>query len=248
MCAFVFAVVVVLLDLMQAAHHQWPTKLDDWNAMALEFNQRIEAMGFTPRNGKSLRKKWQVLCAAKQPVEGEELTEQEKRAKAINARGPASAPSRQPAEMSALEDAARKRLKIDHDNAGNGASSSGVDSSSAGALLASSPLAPVLAPVPQLQLPLTGSDNASLIAEVQSMLASRENAREQQVALFDDWKRRDEQERQQFDRLMQALSARAAQQPTAPVQQPQLSQPQQPQQPPQLLQGHNVNGVVRPTA
>ena len=223
---------VVLLDLMQNAALQWPTKLDDWNALALEFNQRIEAMGFTPRNGKSLRKKWQVLCSAKQPAEGEELTEQEKRAKAINARGPMAG---QRPLTDAEEETARKRVKVDHHSSTNGVSSG----SSLGASLASSPLAPVLAPLPQIPLPLATSENAALIAEVHSLLASREKAREQQVAMFDEWRRRDEQERQQFDRLMQAIAARSVPQPTAPTQanQPplQLAQPQH---------SSNINGGI----
>jgi len=246
----------VLLDLMQNAQLQWPTKLDDWNAMALEFNQRIEAMGFTPRNGKSLRKKWQVLCSAKQPAEGEELTEQEKRAKAINARGPMGGHTR-PAVEGAGDEEARKRVKVDQDAPTNGAAGS-ASAGSVGAPLLSSPLAPLLPPLPLLQLPLATSDNAALIAEVHTLLASREKAREQQVAMFDEWRRRDEQERQQFERLVQALAARGApqQQSNAPTQsQPQLTQlnppqqqqqqqPQHPQQ--QQQQTNNINGGVTP--
>ena len=229
---------LVLLDLMQNAQLQWPTKLDDWNAMALEFNQRIEAMGFTHRNGKSLRKKWQVLCSAKQPAEGEELTEQEKRAKAINARGPMGGQQQgRPAGDMVEDEAARKRIKVDHDAGSNGVGSSASSGSSG---TSASPLAPVLAPLLSISpVPLTTADNAALIAEVQSLLTSREKAREQQVAMFDEWRRRDEQERQQFDRLVQALATRVV--PQSNAQQPQLNPPQQPLQ---HQQQSNMNGGV----
>ena len=224
---------------MQNAQLQWPTKLDDWNAMAIDFNQRIEAMGFTPRNGKSLRKKWQVLCSAKQPAEGEELTEQERRAKAINARGPMGQGQTRPLDGPAEEDDSRKRVKLDGGEGGGAAESEP----------ASSPLAPVLphlAPLPPL--PMAMGENAALVAEMHALLASREKTREQQVAMFEEWSRRDEQERQKFERLMQGLAARNASQPDAPTQhtQPQLPLPPSPppQQPPpqQQQQDNNLNG------
>ena len=238
---------------MSSATLQWPTKLDDWNALALDFNARIEAMGFTPRNGKSLRKKWQVLCSAKQPAEGEELTEQERRAKQINARGPLGANGQGRPLGEAEDEATAKRIKLDH------------DALAAGGGLASSPLAPVLPPLSQASLlSATSGDNPTqLVAEVQALLASREKAREQQLAVLDEWRRRDEQERKQFERLLQALQARSAPPPNAPPQQPQLTPPQQPpphtlqqqqqQQPPQQVQqqhqqllqpGSNINGGV----
>ena len=58
---------VVLLDLLETTP-KFPSKLDDWNALCVQFNERTTSMGFQHREGKSLRKKWWAAMHTQTPI------------------------------------------------------------------------------------------------------------------------------------------------------------------------------------
>ena len=183
----------VLLDLLESTP-KFPTKLDDWNAMCTTFNERTTAMGFPVREGKSLRKKWQVLMSSK-GVEGEGLNEQEMRAKRI-AQG----------EASIKRDTDSKRQRTA--GAFSSASSSPLAPApvAGSSLFASASSSSSSEPGAQQQpAPLTRESVAAAVRALRQLLASRQAEFERREYVWAQWRRLDMEEREKTRELLDAL-------------------------------------------
>ena len=178
----------VLLDMLEAIP-KFPSKLDDWNALCLQFNERTGAMGFPKREGKSLRKKWQVLSSSK-GVEGEGLNEQEMRAKRL-AQGEASLK---------LEESSKKQ-RLD----GSFVSSSPLaplplsSTGSASDSSSSSSSSPAVPPVP-----LTRESMGAAVRSLRALLHSRQAEFERREYVWADWRRKDMEERERMKEVLEA--------------------------------------------